>query len=550
MIPKNLIKKTPSIENHNWKKVGERRSNSVLNRDLYAKGFGQKYIREMTGIDFGCKNLLFVNPELYLDVDEFAVFRDKFLENVRNDPEYYPLVVSRFRAYCDALKDLAYEIKEKDFSKAENADLKKQFERIMSALLDIMPFSYINHNQEEIPNILLEEVLIKAGVDKSRISEYKPKLIVPTDELTFSQQEAGALKELAEKLNKDNQKELIRQHIEEYGWIKSSYFNARQATEQEILERIKNINQAQEKHKENDPVLKELNIDENQLKVVNCLKELLFLKTYRKELIGLISFASKGLFDEIAKRMDVSYEHVINHTVDEIREFFASGKVNKDEIHKRLESFAHVLVDGHSKVITGSVLLEKYAEKGISQDITGQTANSGKVKGNVVVIEKQQDLKNIKQGSIVVIDSIGPTDFQHVSKAAGIITNHGGVLSHAALLARELNIPCIIGAENATQALEQGEYIELDADNGTVNKLEDKYRKMFTITMGLCLADLYMRTHVFNTREVLGKGHRNICFMIRDGKLSGYFSEEDIEEMGRLGVEKLKDNEFVQKNKS
>ena len=74
-----------------------------------------------------------------------------------------------------------------------------------------------------------------------------------------------------------------------------------------------------------------------------------------------------------------------------------------------------------------------------------------------------------------------------------------------------------------------------------------KFRKMFSITMGLCRADLYMPTHVFNTAQVLGRGHDDIIFKIENGKITGYFSEEVIQYMGEHGL-KILTPAFVQKN--
>lgn len=58
-----------------------------------------------------------------------------------------------------------------------------------------------------------------------------------------------------------------------------------------------------------------------------------------------------------------------------------------------------------------------------------------------------------------------------MKKAAAIITDEGGITCHAAIVSRELNIPCIIGTRIATKVLKDGDYIEVDADNGIVKIL-------------------------------------------------------------------------------
>ena len=55
-----------------------------------------------------------------------------------------------------------------------------------------------------------------------------------------------------------------------------------------------------------------------------------------------------------------------------------------------------------------------------------------------------------------------------MKKAAAIVTDEGGITSHAAIVAREVGIPCVIGAKIATKALKDGDLVEVDADKGIV----------------------------------------------------------------------------------
>ncbi len=56
------------------------------------------------------------------------------------------------------------------------------------------------------------------------------------------------------------------------------------------------------------------------------------------------------------------------------------------------------------------------------------------------------------------------------SKASGIITDEGGLMSHAAVLSREYKVPCVVGTKNATLLLKDGDLVELDAKKGIVKK--------------------------------------------------------------------------------
>ena len=57
-------------------------------------------------------------------------------------------------------------------------------------------------------------------------------------------------------------------------------------------------------------------------------------------------------------------------------------------------------------------------------------------------------------------------------RVAGIVTEEGGILSHAAIISRELRIPCVIGTKIATRVLKDGDEVEVDAEKGIVKLLK------------------------------------------------------------------------------
>lgn len=112
--------------------------------------------------------------------------------------------------------------------------------------------------------------------------------------------------------------------------------------------------------------------------------------------------------------------------------------------------------------------IEKFWLKGVSEkELNGKTAYPGKVEGvcRIVFDYKKAD---IKEGDILVTGMTDPHFVPLMKKVAGIITDGGGLLSHAAIVARELKKPCIIGTKVATNVLKDGDLVEVDANNGIV----------------------------------------------------------------------------------
>jgi phosphohistidine swiveling domain-containing protein len=105
-------------------------------------------------------------------------------------------------------------------------------------------------------------------------------------------------------------------------------------------------------------------------------------------------------------------------------------------------------------------------------EIRGMIACPGKVKGEVVVIAKKDEFNKMKKGKILVTNMTRPEFVPLMKMAAGIVTDEGGITSHAAVVSREMNIPCIIGTQVASKTLKDGDKVFVNADHGVVVVLE------------------------------------------------------------------------------
>jgi phosphohistidine swiveling domain-containing protein len=105
--------------------------------------------------------------------------------------------------------------------------------------------------------------------------------------------------------------------------------------------------------------------------------------------------------------------------------------------------------------------------------INGQVASRGKVVGRVRrVMDIYQDASKMGKGDILVTGMTRPEFVPLMNLAAAIVTDEGGITSHAAIVSRELRKPCIIGTKIATQVLRDGDLVEVDADAGVVRVIE------------------------------------------------------------------------------
>jgi pyruvate,water dikinase len=120
--------------------------------------------------------------------------------------------------------------------------------------------------------------------------------------------------------------------------------------------------------------------------------------------------------------------------------------------------------------------LEKRADAGASKELqgevilTGLAASPGIASGKIKIIENLEDLHKINQGDILVTVMTNPDMVVTMQKSAAIVTDEGGLTAHAAIVSREMGIPAIVGTQEATTKLKEGEIITVDGFTGKVYK--------------------------------------------------------------------------------
>jgi pyruvate, water dikinase len=103
--------------------------------------------------------------------------------------------------------------------------------------------------------------------------------------------------------------------------------------------------------------------------------------------------------------------------------------------------------------------------------LKGIAAAAGKLTGAAWVVSDPITAADIPPGQILVMPLLTPDWLSHLKRAAGLITEQGGMTSHGALVARELGIPAVVGTANATRLIQTGDRVVLDGDRGEVHRI-------------------------------------------------------------------------------
>lgn len=220
-------------------------------------------------------------------------------------------------------------------------------------------------------------------------------------------------------------------------------------------------------------------------------------KRYKKliEKLGKIRFVlhekSKALWyilgaklmSEMSKRWGLGFSDLFFYTSKEIKDLFRNKKVDAKVINLRKKGFAFISFPDKKMLLIGDDFKKFFKEIIKNKNIAGKKIKGlavmkgvTKARAEVILHNKRsiaKKLKLFKKGDILVTDMTNPDDAVMVSKkAGGIVTDEGGITSHAAIIAREFKIPCIVGTKIATQIIKTGDLVEINGNSGIVTILK------------------------------------------------------------------------------
>ena len=118
---------------------------------------------------------------------------------------------------------------------------------------------------------------------------------------------------------------------------------------------------------------------------------------------------------------------------------------------------------------SGGVAVEQEDEGG-DVVVSGLGASPGTVSGTVRIVTKLDQLDKVADGDVIVTEMTMPDMVPAMKRAVAIVTDEGGMTSHAAIVSRELGVPAIVGTGSATHELSDGQVVTIDGDKGTVTE--------------------------------------------------------------------------------
>lgn len=165
-------------------------------------------------------------------------------------------------------------------------------------------------------------------------------------------------------------------------------------------------------------------------------------------------------------------------TLEEMKQFLHTNivPVSSEELRARNVRYFFFLTEKRGwEVVTGNDAayifnaINDFGKKVV--EVSGHSAYPGVVHGKVYNLERRKK-DPVGRNFVLVVSATHPNEIDLVRKSAAIVANEGGILSHAAIVARELKKPCVIGTKIATEVFHTGDRVEVDAIIGVVKKIK------------------------------------------------------------------------------
>jgi len=298
------------------------------------------------------------------------------------------------------------------------------------------------------------------------------------------------------KVNKKDLYKLYEDIIRVYG----EYIEAYRFTEPHLVDhietKVKKIVSGVKSNKNKDTLLSELLSDKAKLKkyniekhedIFNLIHSVSEVRFKAKQIADDLAEDVEEILFETARRTNYAASQISNLSLREIKGLILDNKkINTYKPNMRSKKFG-VSVEVKNNKSKVSILDDSQIKKIEDQDkrhnnektLRGDSVYHGCVEGITRIVPKlfseknyEKYLSSLKRGDIIVAPMTSPSLTIGFSKVSGVITDEGGLMSHAALVSREKKVPCIVGTKNATRILKEGDKIILDADNGIIKKIK------------------------------------------------------------------------------
>lgn len=411
------------------------------------------------------------------DEEDMANVGHGYYKKIKKISQLKNLEAKHKARYFKARK-LTGNIKNDDLQKLSFKDLVSVAQKLSNELTSSVG---IAHSQEGIS--FVSEMKLKHMLDKRNLNTSENfQLLSSPIKPSFLSEAQILLWHIGHSAGSKRGK-LIKKFQKEFSWLDNSYVRGKTFTREGVLEKTKHqkylpsITELRKTNSAKQRLMKELQLTPEERFVIQTIEIVTKWQDNRKKFIMQAIGKFEPAVIELAKRLNMETDEFKYICPKELTYNNLTSKKFLAELKSRwpggiFYSLEHgVLVYSSSEGKYIEKQIAKTQDQGITK-LKGMVACKGIVKGYVKICRSIHDIIKVEKGEILVASMTRPEFLPAMQKAAGFITDEGGITSHAAIVSREMNKPCIIGTKIATQVFKDGDLVEVDANKGIVRKIQ------------------------------------------------------------------------------
>jgi len=475
------------------------------------------------------KAFMFIEKDFlrfYYDDKSTTEVARSFVNNIKKDKNFFKKVIKNIYKYGDELLAFCEDIdRQRSFKGLTDGELIDILRDYIKRLTALRIWGWVPAIMEVVEGKSLTNYLMKKFKDYlekigqiNKLAEYYSILSSSEKKSGVFTEELARLNLLLKILKLKNARQIIKhirannyeifttkypvvdklfkQHLKKFGWLTYAYSGPLMGIEHLLKLLQENIKQGdilgQKKKlldhyknivKEKALLINKLHLPEELVYLFKVSAELMYIKDYRKSIYQQSYAAMDRVIMEIARRLGLSLKGAKYLVLEEIIDALKNKKFDfyKKVVSERMQKCCYIAQNGKISIYQG-----KKCDEIINKEIKPQTASvlvevtevkgmiayRGKVQGEVRIVLAAKDVEKVREGDILVSSSTNPDLLLAMKKAGAIVTDFGGIVSHAAIVSRELKKPCVVGTKQATHIFKDGDLVEVDADNGIVKMIK------------------------------------------------------------------------------
>jgi phosphoenolpyruvate synthase/pyruvate phosphate dikinase len=451
----------------------------------------------------------------YVKEDEITSLVDETITTIFENPEKIEKIHQEAYTHNEEYFAFAKKYIDADFSTLRDAELGKAYKKLLDIQIKahghaLVTTWFVDSYDQKFSKLLMEKTKELLKNSQKEIGEVFTTLTTSSKNSLTLQEELeslGIVKEIQESPEKNKilawnetahmPTAAMEAHFQKWRWTPFAYLGPAYTRDyylevwkglvKENIDVAKRIDELEQRSdvisKQKQLLAEELHIDKEMQQILDIAADIAFLKGYRKDVLYHGMFALSHILKEIARRLRLPINDMYQLTDNEVYGMLVhNDPIPVAALHERKKKHCFVYnyendsveehrEDGEEFLEAQTFVVEEVKEVDTLQ---GMVACSGYATGTVKIINLPADMTKMNQGDVLVSHTTMPSLLPAMNKAAAIITEDGGITCHAAIVSRELKIPCITGIKTATKVLKDGDIIEVDANNGVVTIIKKK----------------------------------------------------------------------------